>query len=208
MWSFDLALANFVGIRPNNDDGAPMVVGVSRLSTRTAGGSCKHKPCVLRCFVADNSQLARIPMDANKWTTAFENGGGTVDTFIGGSWFLPQPKRGRFTVVNLTIQWDDATTTRMHRNTFAMAMPGCTNPNADNYNPLANRFLHVQPSQAAEDASTPTSHPMICRSAPLEDPLFFGSFPSLEYDTWWTIDPQHDQDLTRNMDLVHTFIGG
>ena len=57
------------------------------------------------------------------------------------------------------------------------------------------------------------------------NPLFFGSFPSLEYDTWWTIGAQpgdadglnsaFDQALTSFADwnnggdfVVNTFIGG
>ncbi|MEE2920087.1 MAG: hypothetical protein VYA72_07800, partial [Bacteroidota bacterium] len=106
------------------------------------------------------SNVQQVGMDS--YFEAFENGGGfTIDTFIGGSWFvLPNQSAdaeagadgrvlvGQFTtdgVVNLTLnfQWDNADSDTFNAEGVSIVfpevpVPGCTNPSADNYNPVAN----------------------------------------------------------------------
>ena len=100
------------------------------------------------------SDVQQVGMDT--YFDAFESGGGfTVDTFIGGSWFLlPNQSAdaeagadgrvliGQFTtdgVVNLTMnfQWDDESTATFNEEGISIVfpevpVPGCTNPAADN----------------------------------------------------------------------------
>ncbi len=294
-------------------DGAPMVVGVSTSFYQDGLGAVLAQtinPAFFAAFPSlqydswftigsedsnGTSDVQQVGMD--EYFAAFENGGGfTVDTFIGGSWFLLPNQSvdaeagfdgrvliGQFTtdgVVNLTMnfQWDDAATNTYQavgvNLTFPeVPMPGCTNPNADNYNPLANEedgsctfggglstglsydvvaadplgtgesTYRIYANFSSNDLEVTAmfgtdSEPWILDgdAAFYQDalgsdfggqinPLFFGSFPSLEYDTWWTIGAQpgdadglnsaFDQDLTSLADwnsggdfVVNTFIGG
>ena len=241
------------------------------------------------------SDVQQVGMD--EYFATFENGGGfTVDTFIGGSWFLlPNQSAdaeagadgrvliGQFTtdgVVNLTMnfQWDDAATNTDQAEgvnlTFPeVPMPGCTNPNADNYNPSANEedgsctfggglstglsydevsadplgtgetTYRIYANFTSNDVEVTAMYGTDTEPWILEgdaqfyqdalgsdfggsiNPLFFASFPSLEYDTWWTIGAQpgdadglnnaFDPSLTSFADwnnggdfVVNTFIGG
>jgi hypothetical protein len=105
------------------------------------------------------SEVQQVGMDA--YFETFEGGDGFyLDTFIGGSWFvLPNQSPdaeagpdgrvliGQFTtdgVVSLLMnfQWDDVTTATFNNEGVSLTFPvvatlGCTNPNADNYNPAA-----------------------------------------------------------------------
>ncbi|HCL46984.1 MAG TPA: hypothetical protein DHW55_06955, partial [Flavobacteriales bacterium] len=292
---------------------APMVVGVSTSFYQDAVGAVLAQtinPAFFGAFPSlqydswftigsedsnGTSDVQQVGMD--EYFAAFENGGGfTVDTFIGGSWFLlpnqsPDAEAGadgrvligQFTtdgVVNLTMnfQWDDEAT-----NTFQAAgvsimfpevpVPGCTNPNADNYNDLANEddgsctfggglstglsydvvssdplgtgetTYRIYANFSSNDVEvtamygTDTEPWILDGDAPFYqdalggdfggsiNPLFFASFPTLEYDTWWTIGAQpgdadglnsaFDPALTSFADwnsggdfVVNTFIGG
>ena len=106
------------------------------------------------------SDVQQVGMD--QYFEAFEAGGGfTIDTFIGGSWFLlPNQSAdaeagadgrvliGQFTtegVVNLTMnfQWDNEASDTFNSEGVSLTfpevpVPGCTNPAADNYNAAAN----------------------------------------------------------------------
>ena len=241
------------------------------------------------------SDVQQVGMDS--YFEAFENGGGfTIDTFIGGSWFvLPNQSAdaeagadgrvlvGQFTtdgVVNLTLnfQWDNADSDTFNAEGVSIVfpevpVPGCTNPSADNYNPVANEddgsctfagglstglsydVVASDPLGTGESTyriyanftsndvevtamyGTDTEPWLLDGDAafyqdPLGgdfggaiNPLFFASFPNLEYDTWWTIGAQpgdsdglntaFDQALTSFEDwnnggdfVVNTFIGG
>ena len=292
---------------------APMVVGVSTSFYQDAVGAVLAQtinPAFFGAFPSlqydswftigsedsnGTSDVQQVGMDT--YFADFEAGGGfTVDTFIGGSWFLlPNQSAdaeagadgrvliGQFTtdgVVNLTMnfQWDDEATNTFNAEGISIVfpevpVPGCTNPNADNYNPAANE--EDGSCTFAGGLSTGLSYDVVA-SDPLGtgestyriyanfstndvevtamygtdtepwsligdasfyqdalgsdfggqiNPLFFGSFPSLAYDTWWTIGAQpgdadglnsaFDQDLTSFADwnsggdfVVNTFIGG
>ena len=292
---------------------APMVVGVSTSFYQDAVGAVLAQtinPAFFGAFPSlqydswftigsedsnGTSDVQQVGMDT--YFADFEAGGGfTVDTFIGGSWFLlPNQSAdaeagadgrvliGQFTtdgVVNLTMnfQWDDEATNTFNAEGISIVfpevpVPGCTNPNADNYNPAANE--EDGSCTFAGGLSTGLSYDVVA-SDPLGtgestyriyanfstndvevtamygtdtepwsligdasfyqdalgsdfggqiNPLFFGSFPSLAYDTWWTIGAQpgdadglnsaFDQDLTSFVDwnsggdfVVNTFIGG
>ena len=106
------------------------------------------------------SDVQQVGMD--QYFDAFEAGGGfTIDTFVGGSWFLlPNQSAdaeagadgrvlvGQFTtegVVNLTMnfQWDNEASETFNAEGVSLTfpevpVPGCTNPAADNYNAAAN----------------------------------------------------------------------
>ena len=292
---------------------APMVVGVSTSFYQDAVGAVLAQtinPAFFGAFPSlqydswftigsedsnGTSDVQQVGMDT--YFADFEAGGGfTVDTFIGGSWFLlPNQSAdaeagadgrvlvGQFTtdgVVNLTMnfQWDDEATNTFNAEGISIVfpevpVPGCTNPNADNYNPAANEEdgsctfaggLCTGLSYdvvAADPLGTGESTYRIYANFSTNDvevtamygtdsepwslagdagfyqdalgsdfggqinPLFFGSFPSLEYDTWWTIGAQpgdadglnsaFDQELTSFADwnnggdfVVNTFIGG
>ena len=292
---------------------APMVVGVSTSFYQDAVGAVLAQtinPAFFGAFPSlqydswftigsedsnGTSDVQQVGMDT--YFADFEAGGGfTVDTFIGGSWFLlPNQSAdaeagadgrvliGQFTtdgVVNLTMnfQWDDEATNTFNAEGISIVfpevpVPGCTNPNADNYNPAANEEdgsctfaggLSTGLSYdvvAADPLGTGESTYRIYANFSTNDvevtamygtdtepwsligdasfyqdalgsdfggqinPLFFGSFPSLAYDTWWTIGAQpgdadglnsaFDQDLTSFADwnsggdfVVNTFIGG
>ena len=241
------------------------------------------------------SDVQQVGMD--QYFDAFEAGGGfTIDTFIGGSWFvLPNQSSdaeagadgrvlvGQFTtdgVVNLTLnfQWDNANADTFNAEGISIVfpevpVPGCTNPAADNYNPLANEedgsctfagglctglsydVVAADPLGTGESTyriyanftsndvevtamyGTDTEPWRLQGDAPFYqdalgsdfggavNPLFFANFPSIEYDTWWTIGAQpgdadglnsaFDTALTSFDDwnnggdfVVNTFIGG
>ena len=106
------------------------------------------------------SDAQQVGMDS--YFTTFETGSGfTIDTFIGGSWFLIPGQSadavaggdnrvlvGQFTtdgVVNMTLnfQWDDAASNTFNAEGYSLVfpevpVPGCTSETADNYNPAAN----------------------------------------------------------------------
>ena len=157
---------------------APMVVGVSTSFYQDAVGAVLAQtinPAFFGAFPSlqydswftigsedsnGTSDVQQVGMDT--YFADFEAGGGfTVDTFIGGSWFLlPNQSAdaeagadgrvliGQFTtdgVVNLTMnfQWDDEATNTFNAEGISIVfpevpVPGCTNPTADNYNPAAN----------------------------------------------------------------------
>ena len=157
---------------------APMVVGVSTSFYQDAfGGALAQNvnPLLFGAFpsLAYDSWFAIGSEDANgtsdaqqvgmdTYFTAFEAGGGfTIDTFIGGSWFLIPGQSadavagadnrvlvGQFTtdgVVNMTLnfQWDDASSNTSNAEGLSLVfpevpVPGCTSESADNYNPAAN----------------------------------------------------------------------
>ena len=292
---------------------APMVVGVSTSFYQDAVGAVLAQtinPAFFGAFPSlqydswftigsedsnGTSDVQQVGMDT--YFADFEAGGGfTVDTFIGGSWFLlPNQSAdaeagadgrvliGQFTtdgVVNLTMnfQWDDEATNTFNAEGISIVfpevpVPGCTNPNADNYNPAANEedgsctfagglctglsydVVSADPLGTGESTyriyanfstndvevtamyGTDTEPWSLVGDAGFYqdalgsdfggqiNPLFFGSFPSLEYDTWWTIGAQpgdadglnsaFDQELTSFADwnnggdfVVNTFIGG
>ena len=292
---------------------APMVVGVSTSFYQDAVGAVLAQtihPAFFGAFPSlqydswftigsedsnGTSDVQQVGMDA--YFAAFENGGGfTVDTFIGGSWFLlPNQSAdaeagsdgrvliGQFTtdgVVNLTMnfQWDDEATNTFQAEGVSIVfpevpVPGCTNPNADNYNDLANEddgsctfggglstglsydvvssdplgtgetTYRIYANFSSNDVEvtamygTDTEPWILDGDAPFYqdalggdfggsiNPLFFASFPTLEYDTWWTIGAQpgdadglnsaFDPALTSFADwnsggdfVVNTFIGG
>ena len=292
---------------------APMVVGVSTSFYQDAVGAVLAQtinPAFFGAFPSlqydswftigsedsnGTSDVQQVGMDA--YFAAFENGGGfTVDTFIGGSWFLlPNQSAdaeagsdgrvliGQFTtdgVVNLTMnfQWDDESTNTFQAEGVSIVfpevpVPGCTNPNADNYNDLANEddgsctfggglstglsydvvssdplgtgetTYRIYANFSSNDVEvtamygTDTEPWILDGDAPFYqdalggdfggsiNPLFFASFPTLEYDTWWTIGAQpgdadglnsaFDAALTSFADwnsggdfVVNTFIGG
>ncbi|MGB2424157.1 MAG: hypothetical protein ACPH97_05445, partial [Flavobacteriales bacterium] len=292
---------------------APMVVGVSTSFYQDAVGAVLAQtinPAFFGAFPslqydswftigsADSngtSDVQQVGMD--EYFAAFEAGGGfTIDTFIGGSWFLlPNQSAdaeagadgrvliGQFTtdgVVNLTMnfQWDDESTATFNDEGISIvfpevAVPGCTNPSADNYNEAANEddgsctyggglctglsydLVSADPLGSGESTyriyanfTSPNVEvtamygtdtevwSLIGDAAFYQDalgsdfggginPLFFGAFPSLEYDTWWTIGAEpgdadglnsaFDQALTSFADwnsggdfVVNTFIGG
>ena len=106
------------------------------------------------------SDAQQVGMDS--YFTTFETGAGfTIDTFIGGSWFLIPGQSidavaggdnrvlvGQFTtdgVVNMTLnfQWDDSDSNTFNADGYSLVfpevpVPGCTSETADNYNPVAN----------------------------------------------------------------------
>ena len=137
------------------------------------GVGSERQPAVVRVvplLAYDSSPLAedadgtsdaqQVGMDS--YFTAFETGAGfTIDTFIGGSWFLIPGQSadavaggdnrvlvGQFTtdgVVNMTLnfQWDDAASNTFNAEGYSLVfpevpVPGCTSETADNYNPVAN----------------------------------------------------------------------
>jgi hypothetical protein len=241
------------------------------------------------------SDVQQVGMDA--YFNSFENGGGFyIDTFIGGSWFvLPNQsadaeadENGRVLVaqlttdgvVNLTLnfQWDDETTETFNDEGVTLSFPtvavlGCTNPNADNYDAnateddgsctfggglctgLSYELVASDPLGSGQSTyrvyanfsdpnvevtamyGTDTEPWELIGSDPFFqdalggdfgggiNPLFFAAFPTLEYDTWWTIGAEpgdadglnsaFDQALTSFADwnnggdfIVNTFIGG
>jgi hypothetical protein len=241
------------------------------------------------------SDVQQVGMD--QYFDAFEAGGGfTIDTFIGGSWFLLPGQSadaeagadgrvlvGQFTtdgVVNLTMnfQWDNANADTFNAEGISIVfpevpVPGCTNPSADNYNPVANEddgsctfagglctglsydVVASDPLGTGESTyriyanfttndvevtamyGTDTEPWRLQGDAPFYqdalgsdfggqiNPLFFPNFPSVEYDTWWTLGAQpgdadglnnaFDPALTSFADwnnggdfVVNTFIGG
>ena len=294
-------------------DTAPMVVGVSTSFYQDPVGAVLAQtinPAFYGVFPSlqydswftigsedsnGTSDVQQVGMDA--YFADFENGGGfTIDTFIGGSWFLlPNQSAdaeagadgrvlvGQFTtdgVVNLTLnfQWDDEATNTYNAEGVSIVfpevpIPGCTNPNADNYDALANEddgsctfggglstglsydLVSADPLGTGESTyriyanfssndvevtamyGTDTEPWVLDGDAPFYqdalgsdfagqiNPLFFASFPTLEYDTWWTIGAQpgdadglnsaFDPALTSFGDwngggdfVVNTFIGG
>ena len=241
------------------------------------------------------SDVQQVGMD--QYFDAFEAGGGfTIDTFIGGSWFLLPGQSadaeagadgrvlvGQFTtdgVVNLTLnfQWDNANSDTFNEEGISIVfpevpVPGCTNPAADNYNPLANEddgsctfagglctglsydvvaadplgtgetTYRIYANFTTNDVEVTAMYGTDSEPWRLEgdapfyqdalgsdfggqvNPLFFASFPSIEYDTWWTIgaapgdadglNSAFDEALTSFADwnnggdfVVNTFIGG
>ena len=106
------------------------------------------------------SEAQQVGMDA--YFSSFEAGGGfTIDSFLGGSWFLIPGQSadavagddnrvlvGQFTtdgVVNMTLnlQWDDAASNTFNAEGYSLVfpevpVPGCTSETADNYDPVAN----------------------------------------------------------------------
>jgi hypothetical protein len=292
---------------------APMVVGVSTSFYQDAVGAVLAQtinPAFFGAFPSlqydswftigssdsnGTSDVQQVGMD--DYFAAFEAGGGfTIDTFIGGSWFLlPNQSAdaeagadgrvliGQFTtdgVVNLTMnfQWDDESTATFNDEGISIvfpevAVPGCTNPAADNYNAAANEddgsctyggglctglsydLVSADPLGSGESTyriyanfTSPNVEVTAMYGTDTEvwsligdaaffqealgsdfgggiNPLFFGAFPSLEYDTWWTIGAEpgdadglnsaFDQNLTSFADwnnggdfVVNTFIGG
>ena len=294
-------------------DTAPMVVGVSTSFYQDPVGAVLAQtinPAFYGVFPSlqydswftigsedsnGTSDVQQVGMDA--YFADFENGGGfTIDTFIGGSWFLlPNQSAdaeagadgrvlvGQFTtdgVVNLTLnfQWDDEATNTYNAEGVSIVfpevpIPGCTNPNADNYDALANEddgsctfggglstglsydLVSADPLGTGESTyriyanfssndvevtamyGTDTEPWVLDGDAPFYqdalgsdfagqiNPLFFAGFPTLEYDTWWTIgtQPGDDDGLNSAFDpaltsfgdwngggdfVVNTFIGG
>ena len=157
---------------------APMVLGVSTEFYQDAfGGALAQSvnPLLFGAFPSlaydswftigsedaeGTSDAQQVGMDA--YFSSFEAGGGfTIDTFIGGSWFLIPGQSadavaggdnrvlvGQFTtdgVVNMTLnfQWDDAASNTFNAEGYSLVfpevpVPGCTSETADNYNPVAN----------------------------------------------------------------------
>ena len=157
---------------------APMVVGVSTSFFQDAVGAVLAQtinPAFFGAFPSlqydswftigsedsnGTSEVQQVGMDT--YFASFEAGGGfTVNSFVGGSWFLlpnqsPDAEAGadgrvligQFTtdgVVNLTMnfQWDDVETNTFNSEGISIVfpdvpVPGCTNPAADNYNAIAN----------------------------------------------------------------------
>ena len=241
------------------------------------------------------SDVQQVGMDA--YFSSFAAGDGfVVDTFVGGSWFLLPGQSadavagndlrvlvGQFTtdgVVNLTMnfQWDNANADTFNAESLSLSfpevpVPGCTNANADNFNPTANEddgsctfggglatglsydvvssdplgtgesTYRIYANFASSDVEVTAvygtdSEPwsLVGEAGFYQDgvggdfggginPLFFTTFPSLEYDTWWTIgaEPGDDDGLNSAFDpaltafadwnnggdfVVNTFIGG
>ena len=159
-------------------ESAPMVLGVSTEFYQDAfGGALAQSvnPLLFGAFPSlaydswftigsedaeGTSDAQQVGMDA--YFSSFEAGGGfTIDTFIGGSWFLIPGQSadavaggdnrvlvGQFTtdgVVNMTLnfQWDDAASNTFNAEGYSLVfpevpVPGCTSETADNYNPVAN----------------------------------------------------------------------
>ena len=243
------------------------------------------------------SDIQQVGMDGA--FASFESGSGfTLSTFVGGSFFLiPNVSAdaeagadgrvliGQFTtdgVVDLTVnlQWDDVDTNTSNSLGVSISFPfvavsGCTNTSADNYDPsateddgsctfgggllsgLSYEVVAVNPLGTGQntyrlyaDFSSPdvevtavygtdsTPWQMVSDAADGfyndvvgsdfgggVNPAFFGVFPSLEYDSWFTIGAQPGDDdglnsafdaaLTSFADfnsggdfVVNTFIGG
>ena len=243
------------------------------------------------------SDIQQVGMDGA--FASFESGSGfTLSSFVGGSFFLiPNVSAdaeagadgrvliGQFTtdgVVDLTVnlQWDDVDTNTSNSLGVSISFPfvavsGCTNTSADNYDPsateddgsctfgggllsgLSYEVVAVNPLGTGQntyrlyaDFSSPdvevtavygtdsTPWQMVSDAADGfyndvvgsdfgggVNPAFFGVFPSLEYDSWFTIGAQPGDDdglnsafdaaLTSFADfnsggdfVVNTFIGG
>ena len=152
---------------------APMVVGVSTSFYQDTVGAVLAQtinPAFFAAFPSleydswftigssdsnGTSDVQQVGMD--DYFAAFEAGGGfTIDTFIGGSWFLLPGQSadavagadgrvliGQFTTdggVDLTMnfQWDDADGNTFNAEGLDISFgPGCTNPSADNFSPSA-----------------------------------------------------------------------
>ncbi len=264
-------------------DSAPMVVGVSTSFYQDAVGAVLAQtinPAFFGAFPSlqydswftigsedsnGTSDVQQVGMD--EYFATFENGGGfTVDTFIGGSWFLlPNQSAdaeagadgrvliGQFTtdgVVNLTMnfQWDDEATNTFQEEGVSLTFPELSTGlsyDVVSADPLGTgeTTYRIYANFSSNDVEvtamygTDTEPWILDGDAPFYqdalgsdfggsiNPLFFASFPSLEYDTWWTIGAQpgdadglnnaFDPALTSFADwnnggdlVANTFIGG